>query len=82
MGKMSLEEKMRKAKATPFSLPKEVGLKKTLLPNGVLAYVFHHNQLGELGRLVILPHQADNHNLSVRSVATLMIQRHKSGEQS
>ncbi|PIR10220.1 MAG: hypothetical protein COV52_09685 [Gammaproteobacteria bacterium CG11_big_fil_rev_8_21_14_0_20_46_22] len=56
MNKDSLDEKVRRAKATPFLLPKEVSLKKTLLPDNVWTYVFRHNQLGELGRLVILPH--------------------------
>jgi len=34
MNKMSLDEKVRRAKATPFSLPKEVSLKKRFYQMG------------------------------------------------
>ncbi|MBF0316380.1 MAG: hypothetical protein HQK50_17080 [Oligoflexia bacterium] len=47
----SLEEKINFAKDTKFSIPPEVSLHKTLLPNGVWTYIFRHLSLGELGRL-------------------------------
>ena len=52
----SFEEKVRRAKATPFSLPAEISMQKTLLSTNTIAYVFRHTQWGELGRLLILPH--------------------------
>lgn len=55
MHKRSLSEKLRRAKQTPFSLPPGVTMQKTLLPEGFWAYIFRHAQLGELGRLLILP---------------------------
>jgi len=56
MHKRSLSEKLRLAKQIPFSLPPGVTMQKTLLPEGCWAYIFRHAQLGELGRLRILPH--------------------------
>jgi len=41
-----------------FSLPEKVSHEKTLLPNNIAAYVFRHDDIGELGRLLILPHSS------------------------
>jgi hypothetical protein len=56
MNSMNLDKKVEQVKTIPFSLPEAVSLKKTFLPDGVWGYVFQHTQLGELGRLLILPH--------------------------
>ena len=50
--KKELDER---AKGKSFNLPKDIRLEKELLPNGKLSYVFRHDKLGELGRLLILP---------------------------
>ena len=55
----SLEEKVRRAKANKFSMPADVSCQKTLLPEGRWAYIFRHDRLGELGRLLILAHGND-----------------------
>lgn len=52
----SLNKKVQKARESNFSLPKGVTSTKTQLSNGRFAYVFRHVTLGELGRLLILPH--------------------------
>jgi len=56
MRKKSLGEMVEAARSTKFSLPHEVSCKKHLLPNGKCGYVFRHSELGELGRILILPH--------------------------
>jgi hypothetical protein len=56
MKKMTLEEKVKMARESKFSMPREVSCQKTFLPEGMWAYVFRHTQWGELGRLLILPH--------------------------
>lgn len=55
MKRKDLDKMIEKAKVG-FSLPPEVTFNKTMLPSGVWAYVFRHSTLGELGRLVLLPH--------------------------
>ncbi|HGU7323866.1 TPA: hypothetical protein ACNBB8_003177 [Legionella pneumophila] len=55
MNKKSLDKKIKKARES-FSLPPEVTSTKTQLSNGRFAYVFRHVTLGELGRLLIIPH--------------------------
>jgi hypothetical protein len=50
-----LDKKIKKARES-YSLPPEVTSKKTQLSNGRFAYVFRHATLGELGRLLIIPH--------------------------
>ena len=49
-------ELARLAKGKSFNLPKDIHIEKTTLPNGKKAYVFRHDEIGELGRLLILPH--------------------------
>ena len=39
-----------------FPLPPEISFSKEVLPEGYQAYVFRHESIGELGRLVITPH--------------------------
>lgn len=56
--KGSLEEKVKRARNTPFSLPEGVTMQKTILPDGRFAYIFRHNKLGDLGRMLILPHSS------------------------
>lgn len=55
MNKKILDKKIKKARES-FSLPPEVTSTKTQLSNGRFAYVFRHVTLGELGRLLIIPH--------------------------
>lgn len=38
-----------------FSLPPKISCKRTLIEKNVHAFVFRHVQLGEIGRLIILP---------------------------
>lgn len=56
MRNLSLEEKVKQARAIPFRLPPKVSFQKTLLPEGRWAYVYRHEELGNLGRMVLLPH--------------------------
>ena len=49
-------ELARLIKENPFSLPKGFTLQKTVIPGRGEAYVFRHYRMGELGRLLILPH--------------------------
>lgn len=51
-----LSEMVESAKKAKFSLPSNVTSEKTLLPSGQLAYIFRHDQLGQIGRLLFLPH--------------------------
>ncbi len=51
-----LKEKIKKARSSGFDLPKEITSEKEILPDGNMAYVFSHDSLGQLGRLIILPH--------------------------
>jgi len=60
MGKYTLDEMMRRAKTKKFSLPHNVKSSKQLMPNGTWSYVFRHNELGELGRILILPRGAES----------------------
>jgi hypothetical protein len=43
------------SKDAKFSLPHGVSFYERLLPDGNLSYVFRHTDLGELGRILILP---------------------------
>ena len=43
-----------------LELPTGVDCRKTFLRSGRTAYVFHDTRLGELGRLVGLPHQGQS----------------------
>ena len=52
----NFKEKIRKAKSSGFELPNEITSEKEILPDGNMAYVFNHDSLGQLGRLIILPH--------------------------
>ncbi|MDA0345190.1 MAG: hypothetical protein O3C54_04430 [Proteobacteria bacterium] len=51
-----LNEKIRKAKSSEFDLPKEISSQKEIMPDGNMSYVFNHASLGQVGRLIILPH--------------------------
>ncbi len=53
--KPSLAEKVMLARAIKRPLPNGITSTKTRLPDGVWAHVFRHHEIGELGRLVILP---------------------------
>ena len=55
MNTKDLDKKIKKARES-FSLPPEVTSIKTQLSNGRFAYVFRHITLGQLGRLLIIPH--------------------------
>lgn len=64
MNKHTLDEKIKKAREL-FSLPQDITSTKTQLSNGRFAYVFRHVTLGELGRLLILPHSSGESQFSV-----------------
>lgn len=51
---------MNKKPETLFTLPPGVDCRKTSLRSGRIAYVFEDARLGELGRLVVLPHQGQS----------------------
>jgi hypothetical protein len=60
MRKKSLAEMVEAAKNIRFSLPPDVTCKKQPLPNGEWSYVFRHSELGELGRILVLPRGAES----------------------
>ncbi len=70
MKKATLEEKVKLARESNFSMPREVSCQKTLLPEGIWAYVFRHTQLGELGRLLLLPHSSGQTQFSCEVVGS------------
>lgn len=55
MNRESLDEEMKLAQKL-FSLPPEVTSQQKVLPDGEIVYIFRHVSLGELGRILILPH--------------------------
>lgn len=56
MKKKSFAEMVEVLKNTKFSLPHNVKSHEHLLPNGTQSYVFRHDELGELGRILVVPH--------------------------
>ena len=56
MNKKSFTEMIEASKNVKFSLPHNIKKQKQLLPNGTWSYVFRHDELGELGRMLIVPH--------------------------
>jgi len=56
MTKISFKEMVERAKREKFSLPHNVEMIKHLMPNGKWSYVFRHDELGELGRILIVPY--------------------------
>lgn len=64
MKNKALDKEIKKAREY-FSLPPEVTSTKTQLSNGRFAYVFRHTTLGELGRLLIIPHSNGESRLVV-----------------
>jgi hypothetical protein len=51
-----LREEISRIRKQGFSLPPNITQRKTLLREGIYAYVFSHNKLGDLGRITITPH--------------------------
>ena len=60
MHKKRLKEVTRKANNAKFSLPYNIKGRKKLLATGKWCYVFRHDELRELGRIVIIPHGAQS----------------------
>ena len=56
MKKKSFAEMVEASKNEKFALPHNIKSNKRLLPNGTWSYVFKHDDLGELGRILIVPH--------------------------
>lgn len=56
MKKKNFAEMVETSKNVKFSLPHNIKSHKQLLPNGTWSYVFRHDELGELGRILIVPH--------------------------
>lgn len=56
--KRKLSEMVESPKKAKFSLPPNVTSEKTLLPSGQLAYIFRHDQIAQIGRLMFLPHSS------------------------
>ncbi len=52
-----VSEKIRVMGKKPLVLPVGVNYQRISLPSGKEAYVFYDDQLGELGRLIVLPQQ-------------------------
>ena len=55
--KREIEEKF---KNTRFPIPPEVSCHKEFLSNGQVIYVFRHEDLGDVGRLLILPNDGES----------------------
>jgi hypothetical protein len=53
--KKELNKKIVRAREG-FSLPSEISSRKEILDEGVYAFVFRHNELGDLGRILVFPH--------------------------
>ena len=60
MQKKSFAEMVEREKNIKFSMPHNVRNSKLLLSNGRWGYVFRHDELGELGRILILPHDTES----------------------
>jgi hypothetical protein len=56
MKKKSFAEMVEASKNEKFTLPHNIKSHKQLLPNGTWSYVFRHDNLGEFGRILIVPH--------------------------
>ncbi len=54
-----MEDIAQSLKANPLVLPKDVTMHSTITPEGHVAYVFRHQYLGELGKMVIVPHSQE-----------------------
>ena len=54
--KKSLNEMGAAAKNIKFDLPPEVTFTKHLLSDNRYGYVFNHVELGQIGRLLFIPH--------------------------
>ena len=63
MTKRTFAEKMRLANNTKCTFSKEISSEKIIMANGKFAYVFRHVELGELGRLIIIPTPAGQSQL-------------------
>lgn len=50
-----LEKIAQSMKSNPIILPKDVAMHKDLTLDGNVAFVFRHKQLGELGKMIIVP---------------------------
>jgi len=55
MRKKTLTEMVKTAKNAKFFLPYNIKSRKELLSNGTWCHVFRHDELGELGRILIIP---------------------------
>lgn len=56
MKKKTFAEMVETSKNEKFALPHNIKSRKQLLPNGTWSYVFRHDDLGEIGRILIVPH--------------------------
>lgn len=54
--KKTFAEMVEASKNEKFTLPHNIKSRKQLLLNGTWSYVFRHDDLGELGRILIVPH--------------------------
>lgn len=52
------EEITKSLRDNPIFLPVDIKMQKTMTPEGHFAYVFRHQRLGELGRMIIVPHSS------------------------
>ncbi len=56
--KKSLAEMVEAARFSKFDLPPDITMSKELLSNNRWAYVFRHLEMGNLGRILLLPHSS------------------------
>lgn len=56
MSEQRLKELAEAARKNPLVLPEGISFDKQSLPNGKWAFVFRHIELGELGRIFLIPH--------------------------
>jgi len=60
MKKKSFAEMVETSKNEKFTLPHNIKSRKQLLSNGTWSYVFRHDDLGELGMILIVPNGAQS----------------------
>ena len=53
-------ELREKTKNLQLPIPPEVSCRKEILPNGQVGYIFRHEELGDVGRLFILPNSGES----------------------
>ncbi len=53
-------ELAEKVKGLNFPLPSTVSMRKEILENGHIVYLFRHEDLGDFGRMFIVPNEGES----------------------